>query len=184
MEAAKERASLARYRVNDATGRNGWASVVPADGAVTVYRRWDAQATGAAATADFRNEPNQFGWVVEVDPYDKNATVRKRTALGRLAHSGITSSIFIVGAKPVLYMGDGGENEYLYKFVSNTVWASADASAADRMSIGDKYFDAGTLYVAKFAADGAGTWVPLTFAVQLATPEPFAMPEQPTLAFA
>jgi secreted PhoX family phosphatase len=157
---AKERTSLNRYGVNSATGLYGWATVA---GGNSLYGRFDAQATGTAATADYRNEPNQFGWVVEVDPYDKAATVRKRTALGRLAHSGIVPAIAIAGRKPVVYMGDAGDNEYFYKFVSNTVYASADAAAADRMAIGDKYLDAGTLYVAKFAADGTGTWVPLTF---------------------
>jgi uncharacterized protein len=157
---AKEQRSLARYGVTADEGLYAWAT---APGGDTLYRRWDAQATGTAATGDFRNEPNQFGWVVEVDPYNPAATVRKRTALGRLAHAGVATSNFTAGIKPAIYMSDAGENEYLYKFVSATVWASADAAAADRMAIGDKYLDTGTLYVARFAADGTGTWVPLTF---------------------
>ncbi|MHA6722497.1 PhoX family protein [Sphingomonas sp. RS2018] len=155
---AKQLAALRRYGITSTTGLYGWATV-----ANTLYSRFDAQATGASATADYRNEPNQFGWVVEVDPYDKAATVRKRTAMGRMAHSGVATANFIVGVRPAVYLGDAGENEYLYKFVSATVWASADAAATDRMAIGDKYFDTGTLYVARFAADGTGTWVPLTF---------------------
>ncbi|SOB86565.1 hypothetical protein SAMN06297144_1671 [Sphingomonas guangdongensis] len=157
---AKEQRALARYGVTADEGLYGWATVAGDD---TLYRRWDAQATAGAATADFRNEPNQFGWVVEVDPYNPAATVRKRTALGRLAHSGIAPSIFTAGVRPAIYMSDGGENEYLYKFVSQTAWASADAAGGDRMAAGDKYLDTGTLYVARFAADGTGTWVPLTF---------------------
>jgi secreted PhoX family phosphatase len=51
----------------------------------------------------------------------------------------------------------------MYKFVSATPWAAADATAADRLAMGDKYLDAGTLYVARFAADGTGTWTPLVF---------------------
>ena len=157
---AKQVAALNRYGVNSDTGLYSWAT---ASAASTLYARWDAQATGSGATTDYRNEPNQFGWVVEVDPYNGAATVRKRTALGRLAHSGVHQYPVVVGIKPTVYMGDAGQNEYFYKFVSNTVYASADAAATDRMAIGDKYLDTGTLYVAKFAADGTGTWVPLTF---------------------
>ncbi|MBN2971080.1 DUF839 domain-containing protein [Roseomonas aeriglobus] len=157
---AKQVYALNRYGVTASAGLYGWETAAAAG---SLYARWDAQATGAGATADYRNEPNQFGWVVEMDPYDKAATVRKRTALGRFAHSGVQQFLVSAGIKPTVYMADAGQNEYLYKFVSSTVFAVADASATDRMAIGDKYLDTGTLYVAKFAADGTGTWVPLTF---------------------
>ncbi|WP_326525685.1 PhoX family protein [Sphingomonas sp.] len=157
---AKELTALRRYGITGTDGLYGWATAAAAG---SQYARWDAQATGSGAPADYRNEPNQFGWVIEVDPYDKAASVRKRTSLGRFAHAGLLAYPAIVGVKPGVYMTDGGQDEYLYKFVSNTAWASADAAATDRMAIGDKYLDTGTLYVAKFAADGTGSWVPLTF---------------------
>ncbi len=160
---AKELTALARYGVTSATGNYGWSSVVPADPANTLFRRWDARATGASATADFRNEPNQFGWVVEVDPYVAGSTPRKRTALGRMGHEGCWPGLFVPGRKPAWYMGDDAVNEYLYKFVSNTAWAATDATATDRLAIGDKYLDAGTLYVAVFNADGTGSWKPLIY---------------------
>ncbi len=157
----KQLAALRRYGVTGTNGLYDWATAAAAS---SLYARWDAQATGSGPTADYRNEPNQFGWVVEADPYDTGKAPRKRTALGRLAHSGVHSYTAIVGRKLAIYMGDAGQNEYFYKFVSNVAWASADAAAADRMAIGDKYLDAGILYVARFATDGTGTWVPLTFA--------------------
>ena len=161
---AKEVTALNRYGVSQgAAGNFGWATVVPADPANTGFRRWDASATGASAAADFRNEPNQFGWVVEIDPYNASSTPRKRTALGRMGHENARLSLLKAGVKPAVYLGDDSRNEYLYKFVSNTAWSAADANVADRLAVGDKYLDAGTLYVAKFNADGSGQWLPLVF---------------------
>ncbi len=160
---AKEQTALNRYGVTSATGNFGWATVVAADATNTLFSRWDARAGTGTATDDFRNEPNQFGWVVEIDPYAPTATPRKRTALGRLGHEGCWPGAFVVGKKPAWYMGDDSRREYIYKFVSATAWVAADATATDRLAMGDKYLDAGTLYVAKFAADGTGTWLPLVF---------------------
>lgn len=161
---AKEVTALSRYGVTSSTGSYGWSTVVPADGTNTLFRRWDARATvGGSATTDYRNEPNQFGWVVEIDPYSPASTPRKRTALGRLGHEGAWPGLFVAGRKPAWYMGDDSRREYMYKFVSATNWVAADATVADRLAIGDKYLDSGTLYVAKFNADGTGSWVPLVF---------------------
>ena len=160
---AKELTALSRYGVTSSTGNFGWSTVVPADGANTTFRRWDARATGADALSDFRNEPNQFGWVVEIDPYSPAAAPRKRTALGRLGHEGCWPGNFVVGRKPAFYMGDDSRREYMYKFVSAAAWVAADASDSNRLAMGDKYLDAGTLYVAKFNADGSGTWLPLVY---------------------
>ncbi|UUL83944.1 PhoX family protein [Sphingomonas qomolangmaensis] len=159
----KELVALARYGVSSTNGNYGWASVTPADSSSTLYRRWDAQATGASATADYRNEPNQYGWTVEVDPYDRTKAPRKRTALGRMNHEGAWPGNFVVGRRPAWYQGDDAQNEYLYKFVSATPWVAADATATDRLAMGDKYLDSGTLYVARFNPDGSGEWLPLVF---------------------
>ena len=117
----------------------------------------------ANGSGDFRNEPNQYGWIVEIDPFDPASAPRKRTALGRMNHEGVVHGRTIPGVRPAFYMGDDAQNEYVYKFVSATPWSAADATAANRLAIGDKYLDSGTLYVAKMNADGSGQWLPLTF---------------------
>lgn len=154
-----ELTALRRYGVTSNTGNYAWSSVATTD---TRFTRWDARVKGASAAADFRNEPNQYGWVVEIDPYDPASTPRKRTALGRFGHEGAFVQIK-AGQKVAAYMGDDSRGEYLYKFVSAATWDAADASAANRLAIGDKYLDAGTLYVARFNADGTGQWLPLVF---------------------
>lgn len=157
---ARELTALRRYGVTSNTGNYAWSSVNSAN---TIFRRWDARATGASATADFRNEPNQFGWVLEFDPYDRTLAPRKRTALGRMGHEGAWVSRAVAGRKLAVYMGDDSRREYLYKFVSSASWNDSDAQAANRLATGDKYLDAGTLHVAKFNADGTGQWLPLVF---------------------
>ncbi|EZP80370.1 putative phosphatase [Novosphingobium resinovorum] len=151
--------SLRRNGITSRSGNNDWSTASATDDRIT---RWNATIKGATAADDFRYEPNQFGWVVEIDPYDPKSTPRKRTALGRFGHEGAFVRA-VAGQKPAFYMGDDSRGEYLYKFVSAATWVEADADAADRLAIGDKYMDTGTLYVARFNADGTGTWMPLVY---------------------
>ena len=164
---AKVAQAFTRYGVagGPVAGLN-WGTLVVSDPAETRYRKWNASAIAgqpADGTGDFRNEPNQYGWVVEIDPYDAASTPRKRTALGRFAHEGAWPANFVAGRPPVYYMGDDSRGEYFYKFVSATPWDAADALRTDRLAVGDKYLDSGTLYVARFDATGAGVWLPLVF---------------------
>jgi len=99
------------------------------------------------------NEPSRFGWVVEIDPFDPGATPVKRTALGRMKHEGAFIHV-TRGGRVVAYMGDDQANEYIYKFVSAVNWKSLRAR-------GRSPLDEGVLYVAKFADDGSGEWLPL-----------------------
>ncbi len=100
------------------------------------------------------NEPNRFGWVVEIDPFDPSSTPVKRTALGRLKHEGAWVQEAKDG-KIVVYMGDDERNEYIYRYVSNLPWRSA-------LFRGINPLDDGILYVAKFYEGGFGEWLPLT----------------------
>jgi uncharacterized protein len=164
---AKENVSLARYgRGAASAGNYGWTTAAPiatGDTRISKFNITIDPTKPADGTGDFRNEINQYGWVVEIDPFDPASTPRKRTALGRMNHEGAWPGRFIAGVKPAWYMGDDAVGEYIFKFVSSQAWATADAVLTGRFAIGDKYLDTGTLYVARFNADGSGQWLPLVF---------------------
>jgi secreted PhoX family phosphatase len=100
------------------------------------------------------NEFNRFGWVVEIDPLDPTMTPIKRTALGRAAHEGAWVSQTKEG-RVVVYMGEDAQFEYIYKFISR------DAVKTGGFASNRDLLDHGTLYVARFDADGKGRWLPL-----------------------
>ena len=123
------------------------------------FTRFNVTPTGATATDDYRNEASTYGYIVEIDPYNASTLPVKRTALGRFRHEGCWPGLTTVGKPVVFYMGDDSQNEYLYKFVSTALWEAADANPSDRLATGAKYMDSGKLYVARFDADGSGTWL-------------------------
>ncbi|MCG9682049.1 PhoX family phosphatase [Vibrio sp. Isolate23] len=131
------------------------------------FKRWDISVLGASPEEDFRNYDNGFGYIVEIDPYSPNAKPAKRSSLGRFRHEDCTYGVLEPGKPVVFYSGHDGRYEYVYKFVSDALWDESDASenlsaGADRMAIGAKYMDHGTLYVARFDEQGKGEWLPLT----------------------
>ncbi|MBD8565605.1 PhoX family phosphatase [Oxalobacteraceae sp. CFBP 8763] len=159
----KSVASLNRYGVaQGAASRHGWET----GGTDDKYARWNISKKGTSINGsdDYRNELNGEGYIVEMDAYDKNRPLKKRTALGRFAHESAAFGRLLAGTPLAIYMGDDSRGEYIYKFVSSAPWNPADAVAADRIATGDKYLDSGKLYVAKFNADGKGSWIELNIA--------------------
>jgi uncharacterized protein len=155
----KHAQALVRYgRKAGAASRHGWES----GGADDRFKRWNNSATGASAQNDYRNEMNTFGYVVEVDAYDPQAPLRKRTGLGRFAHESVAFAKPVSGQPIVCYMGDDARGEYIYKFVSEAKWDPKDATPANRLAAGDKYLDKGTLFAARFKDNGTGEWIELS----------------------
>ena len=139
-----------RYGVPSGNGRYFWETATPA---ADMYQRFNASSLGATAADDYRNEPNTFGWIVEIDPFNPDSVPQKRTALGRFAHEGLIFGLIEEGKPLVAYSGDDSRFEYIYKFVSTAPYYKNTA--------GGHLLNDGILYVARFNEDGSGDWLPL-----------------------
>ncbi|WP_017977091.1 PhoX family protein [Actinopolyspora halophila] len=154
------RQRMQRYGINTGASTRKWERF---------DERWDAR--------EEPNEPNRFGWIVEIDPNDPSSTPVKHTALGRFKHEGATVRTAEDG-RVVAYMGDDERFEYVYKFVSSGRVKRGRSAHARRHNM--SLLDEGTLYVARFSGnspaseidgsgelpsdgefDGAGEWLPL-----------------------
>ena len=102
------------------------------------------------------NEPNRFGWVVEIDPYDRKSTPIKRATLGRFKHEAATCVVAPDG-RVVVYSGDDEAFEYIYRFVTTKKFVPNNPAAARDL------LDDGVLSVAKFDDQGTLRWLPLVF---------------------
>jgi uncharacterized protein len=87
--------------------------------------------------------PEHYGWILEVDPFDKTKPAKKRTSMGRFHHENVCIGIAKDG-RVAAYMGDDDTNECVYKFVSSNKFDPSNREA--NMDI----LDDGDLYVADF----------------------------------
>ena len=151
-----------RYGLGNKETARVWENVDP---------RFDARTPGN------KNEPNRFGWIVEIDPGAPLDPPVKHTAMGRFKHEGANVIVGTTG-HVAAYMGDDERFDYLYKYVSFDRFAKGASARAKRINKG--LLSRGSLYVAKFTGDspaaeitgtgvlpadgqfdGTGQWVPL-----------------------
>ena len=133
----REARNHARYRVGGRRGYAWWANY---------HERYRLDRAPC--------EPNRYGWVVEIDPYEPDVAPRKLTALGRFKHEAATCALTPQG-RLVVYSGDDAQFEYLYRYVSRGRFDPVNR-AANRALLDD-----GELAVARFHADGRLAWIPL-----------------------
>ena len=147
--------------------RYGFPTTMPSRRWPEVEKRFDARIPG------YKNEPNRFGWVVEIDPQNPNSAPLKHTAMGRFKHEGANVRVGDDGTV-VAYSGDDEKFEYIYKFVSAKKYKKGDKK--HNMTL----LSEGDLYVARLKGnspkkqitgdgtlprdgefDGSGEWLPL-----------------------
>ena len=97
---------------------------------------------------------NKYGWIVEVDPANPNDYGTKHTWLGRYRHEAV--GVRVEAGKPLaFYSGCDRKGGHIYKFVSQDIVSNPKDKTNSRL------LNQGMLYVAKFAPDGTGRWIPL-----------------------
>jgi secreted PhoX family phosphatase len=143
--------------VTSGTGSFGWSTVVPADAS-----QHDVPPLGRARDRCHRDRPtsatsptSSAGWSRSIRT--ARPAPRKRTALGRLGHEGCWPGAFVAGKQAGLVHGRRfAPRISLQVRLGHRLGGGRCERGTDRLAIGDKYMDAGTLYTAKFNADGTG----------------------------
>jgi uncharacterized protein len=141
---------------NCSGGKTPWGTVLSGEENFQDYPRGSEAGEWGYRWTDQGEEhiTEHYGWVLEVDPFDKQAVPKKRTSLGRFRHENVAISQAADG-RVVAYMGDDKVNECVYKFVSHGKYNPDDRNAnMDLLEDGD-------LYVADFERN---TWQLMDFA--------------------
>jgi len=97
---------------------------------------------------------NKYGWMVEFDPREPNTAAVKHSLLGRFRHEAV-AVVARPGEPLVVYSGCDRHGGHVYRFVSEGLVGDP----ADRSN--SQLFGAGRLEVARFNADGSGSWIAL-----------------------
>lgn len=115
--------------------------------------RWDGSRLDGLGNA-FALAGNKYGWMVEFDPRQPQRPAVKHSMLGRFRHEAV--AVVAKSGEPLLvYSGCDRHGGHVYRFVSAGVVRDPSDPANSRL------FEAGRLEVARFAADGSGTWIAL-----------------------
>lgn len=135
---------------NCASGSTPWGTYLTCEEATDNY--WYSE-FGLIPPADAG-----YGWVVEIDPLGELsalATPVKHTAMGRFDHEN-TAYMLNANNRVAFYMGDDTRSGSIYKFVPSGTYNPTNRAANATL------LTQGTLYAAKFNADGTGQWLELT----------------------
>lgn len=115
--------------------------------------RWDGARLDGLGNP-FGLAGNKYGWMVEFDPREPNTAAVKHSLLGRFRHEAV-AVVARPGEPLVVYSGCDRHGGHVYRFVSEGLVGAPGDRTNSRL------FGAGRLEVARFNADGNGTWVPL-----------------------
>ncbi|BBD60456.1 hypothetical protein NIES2109_32530 [Nostoc sp. HK-01] len=97
---------------------------------------------------------NKYGWIVEIDPANRQDYGTKHTWLGRYRHEAV--GVRVEAGKPLaFYSGCDRRGGHIYKFVSRDQVTNPQDKANSQL------LQQGMLYAAKFNADGTGSWIAL-----------------------
>ena len=127
--------------------------------------RWDGARLDGLGNP-FGLAGNKYGWMVEFDPREPNTPAVKHSLLGRFRHEAV-AVVARPGEPLVVYSGCDRHGGHVYRFVSEGLVGDPGDRTNSRL------FGAGRLEVARFNADGSGTWLPLE-------PDTVVQPQQPS----